>query len=369
MYGIKTGTSRFEAYKVCPQIELVPADFVQYWEISKKFIAIGKDYSPFLEVFSIDEMFMDVTRTAHLFGGVYEIIRAIKKRLSSEIGEYVTASFGISYNKMLAKLASGLRKPNGVVEINSSNFLDIYSKAPLSEICGIGSRIHLRLNKIGVYTLLDLKEVPLEVLLQEFGDVEGHFLKNVGQGIDETPVVPYTISPDVKSVGRNYCLPRNEYDKRIVLQNIYELCEEIAIKLRRLEKKARRVGLYVRGSTNVQGQHTFGTYFSNGSDLFKACLFFLRESFMSNCNEYTRQIGVSVSLLEDTHKVPYSLFGNEPKKEKLIKAIDILNDRFGDHTIRNGFLLYADKLTTVPNGWMADRFERKKLAEDPSLSS
>ncbi|MCL5072709.1 MAG: DNA polymerase IV, partial [Actinobacteria bacterium] len=116
-FGIKTGMRSFEAKKVYPSIIFVPASFVKYFEVSKIFLDICKDYSPYVELFSIDEVFIDVTKTEHLFGGTHEIIKIIKKRIKQEIGEYITASFGISYNKLLAKLASGLKKPNGLAEI------------------------------------------------------------------------------------------------------------------------------------------------------------------------------------------------------------------------------------------------------------
>ena len=114
--GIKTGARSWEAQKICPDVKLVPADFVKYFEVSKKFLNICKDYSPLVELFSIDEVFMDITPTVHLFNGADGIISIIKKRIKEEIGEYITASIGISYNKLLAKLASGLKKPDGVLK-------------------------------------------------------------------------------------------------------------------------------------------------------------------------------------------------------------------------------------------------------------
>ncbi|MCL4417122.1 MAG: hypothetical protein M1268_02935 [Patescibacteria group bacterium] len=93
--GIKTGMRTFEAKKICPSVTFVPANFVRYWEVSKKFINICKDYSPLVEVFSIDELFIDATSTLHLFGGVYGIISKIKKRIKAEIGGYITAKIRI----------------------------------------------------------------------------------------------------------------------------------------------------------------------------------------------------------------------------------------------------------------------------------
>lgn len=356
--GVKTGSRTYEAFKVCPNIILVKADFVKYFEVSKKFLNICKDYSPYVELFSIDELFMNITQTSHLFGGAYGIIHIIKKRIKEEIGECITVSIGISYNKLLAKLASGLKKPNGVFEIKREDLDEVYTNVELTDICGIGERIKLRLNKIGIYNLLDLRRALLPFLIAEFGKCEAQFLRNVSLGIDNSPVNPYTNPVSVKSVGRNYCLPKNEYDKRVVLQNLFELCEEVGIKLRRVLKKARTLGVYLRGNINMHGRKTYHEYFDTGSEMFA------RIKSLIDADEfvYVRQIGVWASNLENKQNIPLSLFQEDNRKEKLIKAIDEINDRFGDHTIRNGFLLYSQKLTTAPNGYMADKYERTKLA-------
>lgn len=362
--GIKTGTRSWEAQKIYPKIALVPANFVRYFEISKKFLNICKDYSPFVELFSIDEVFMDTTLTNHLFGGAYSLIQKIKTRIHNEIGEYITASFGISHNKLLAKLASGMKKPDGIFEIKKSDIYSVYSKAKLTDICGIGERVAVRLNKIGIYNLLDLRDAPLPKLINEFGPAEAEFLKTVSLGLDQSPVISYTSAPIVKSVGRNYCLPKNEYDKRIVFQNIYELCEEVGIKLRRLNKCAKTIGIYATGSFSFHKQKTIGSYFNKGGILFKLSRNLIEKNVNWTKNDYVRQIGVWASNLIKKENLPSPLFDSAKKNEQLISVVDKINERFGDHTIRNAFLLYADKLTTVPNGYLADKYERTKLAMD-----
>lgn len=361
-FGVKSPSNIFDAQKICPDIAFVSADFVKYWEISQKFIAIAKDYSPFVEVFSIDEVFIDVTKTEHLFGGLDGIIQKIKTRIKKEIGEFITVSVGISYNKMLAKLASGLRKPDGVVRIEPDDVKKIYANANLTDICGIGQQICLRLNKIGVYSLLQLQDISSKFLVSEFGPAEAAFLKNVGLAIDNSPIIPYTETPEVKSVGRNYCLPKNEYNKRVIFQNIFELCEEVGIKLRRLSKKARTVGFFLRGNTNIHMRKTYENYFDTGREIFDALTFCLKNKKFA----YIRQIGIYVENLEDKENTPLSLFDESDRQDYLTQAIDEINQKFGDHTIRNGFLLYSDKLTTVPNGFMADKYERTKLASTTS---
>ncbi|MCL4354724.1 DNA polymerase IV [Patescibacteria group bacterium] len=359
--GIKTGSRSYEALKTCPELILVAADFNKYFDISKKFLDICKDYSPFTELFSIDEVFMDVTLTVNLFGGTSNLVKIIKGRIRDEIGEYITASFGISHNKLLAKLASGLNKPNGLAEIKQEDIVKIYKTLELTDICGIGERIRRRLNDIGINNLIQLRNASLDLLVREFGNIEGHFLKSIGLGIDESEVIPYTQPQEVKSVGRSYCLPRNESDKRIVLQNLYELCEEVGIKLRRLGKKGKTIGLGLNGSSYVRARKTFKEYADSGSEIYNLAFSLIEEDFKNQ--KYVRQIHIWVSSLEDKQKLTLSLFDMEDKKDKITSTIDKLNDKFGDHTIRNGFLLYADKLTTVPNGYLADRYERSKLAQ------
>lgn len=365
--GIETASRTFDAVKVCPNITFVKADFVKYYEISKTFLKICSDYSPFVEMFSLDEVFIDTTLTSHLYGGTYGIIEKIRTRIKNEIGEYITASFGVSHNKLLSKLASGINKPDGVFEINNSNLEEVLGNVKLTKLCGIGERIALRLNKIGIYNLIDLRTTSKELLVSEFGNAETEFLKNVCWGIDDNPVIPISQAPEVKSVGRNYCLPKNEYDKRIVLQNIYELCEEIGIKLRRLEKKGRTVGVYLGGTNSIHTRKTYSEYIDSGKEIYNAILPLFKNGIFKTSLDYVRQISVWVSSLEDTKNLTPSLFG-ETKKSNLSFAVDKINDRFGDHTIRNGFLLYADKLTTVPNGYGADTYEKTKLASEDFLS-
>ena len=134
----------------------VPAHFEKYWEITQKFLDICKDFSPYVELFSLDEVFMDITVTENLFGGKYHLIEKIRERIKNEIGEYVTVSVGISYNKLLAKLGSGINKPNGMLEITPENIWKFTPKFKLTDFCGIGRRIEKRLNTIGIHTPMEL---------------------------------------------------------------------------------------------------------------------------------------------------------------------------------------------------------------------
>jgi DNA polymerase-4 len=363
--GIKSPSRTWEALQKVPNMVFVPAHFEKYWEITQIFLDICKDFSPFVQLFSLDEVYMDVTSTQELFGDKYQLIEKIRERIKNEIGEYITVSVGISNNKLLAKLASGMDKPNGLIEITPKNIWEVYARVQLSDFCGIGRRIKERLNRLGIYTPLDLANASLDVLLKEFKNAEGNFLYNLGQGVDDSEVIPYYLAGQTKSIGRNYCLPQNQHDETIVMQNVYELCEEVSIKLRRLGKKAKTAGIYLGGSKNVHGRKSLKVYFDSGQEMFELCQQVLKENgFYFGDSDYVRQIGVWIGNLKEAVNLEQSLFNFDVKKEQVVRTVDKINEKFGDHTIRKGFLLHADKLKTVPNGFMADRYERQKIVEE-----
>ena len=363
--GVKSPSRTWEVNSICPNLITVPAQFERYWDITQKFLNICKDYSPYVELFSLDEVFIDITSTENLFGTRYKIIQAIKDRIRDGIGEYITVSVGLSHNKLLSKLASGMNKPDGFLEINPENLESIYAKAKLTDFCGIGSRVEKRLKGIGIDTPLQLRVASLDVLISEFKDVEGHFLKNLGLGKDESEVIPYYSATDTKSVGRNYCIPKNCYDQRLVLQHVFELCEEVGIKLRRINKKSRTVGLYLGGTNTFHGRKTLTDYVDKGTEIFELCKALYDQWGLAKLppnQAMVRQISVWAGNLENANNLTMSMF-EEKKENKIQSVVDKINDRFGDHTIRNGFVHLGPNLKTVPNGYMADKYERQKLTE------
>lgn len=362
--GIKSPSRTWEAKRRVPEIIFVPAQFGKYWEITQKFLDICKDFSPYVELFSLDEVFMDVTSTQNLFGDKYKLIDRIRERIKNEIGEFITVSVGISYNKLLSKLASGVNKPNGILEVTPQNIWEIYAKVKLTDFCGIGRRIEKRLNDLRIYTPLELHKTSLEILVKAFKNVEGHFLYDVGNGEDHSEIIPYYIEGETKSVGRSYCLPENTYDQRLIMQTIFELCEEISIKLRRLNKKGRTVNLYLGGEQSTHGRKTLIEHIDSGIEIFKLCKSLIDEWKWTSM---VRQIHIFVGNLQDSRNLTLPLFEADNKKDKIANTLDKINEKFGDHTIRNGFLLYGPSLKTVPNGFMADKHERQKLAQETNL--
>lgn len=375
--GVKSPNTTWEAKRICPEIQFVKADFERYLEITKKMLEIACRYSPAVELFSLDEVFIDLTPVLHLYpsglqihprGGniptprgwekeaILNIVEDFKNRIRDEIGSTITVSMGASYNKLLAKLATSLNKPDGFAIIDKSNKEKILSQIELTDIMGIGERYKRRLNLLGVLSFSDLQNYPMHLLKAEFGNVASQNLKALSLGIDDSPVVSYTQETGTKSVGRNYCLPHNEYDKEKVRKTIYELCEEIAIKLRRLKMKGRTIGLYLHGDEQMGERKTIPRYTSSGKEIFEICSHFFRKWNL----EYVRQISIWVGNLIGEQYDTIPMF-ESPQKEAIPRLIDAINDRFGHHTIRNGYLVDAPRLYTKPNGYLADRGLRKAI--------
>lgn len=341
--GIKTGTTVWEAKKIYPNIILVPADFWKYFSITEQFLGILKSYTPILEVFSLDEAFLELDRDA------FEIALDIKRRIKIEIGEWITVSIGISYNKLLAKLAGEVSKPDGLLEINKDNLDFVLSRAKLSDFCGIGMRLEPRLKAMGVKNILNLRKISLNDLIRIFGDFRARKLYNMSYGIDNTPVIPYQDIPYPKSVSRTFTLFKDETDTAVIRKTIYNLCLEAGAKLRTVGMAGRLIALYINYHTTVYGNKvTRKIYTNDGEEIFKICCKMYNDS-------PARFIGVYVGLLERTCNLPMSIFEEDRKRDIVLSAMDTVNNKYGDFTIYPARLLGNELIRPEVNGFFGDK--------------
>jgi len=163
LLGVKTGMRIFEAKSICPDLITVCGDSYKYLEISQILFKIFKKYSPLMEIFSIDEVFIDVTKTKHLFKNELNIISLIKKEIRNTLGSIITCSVGVSHNKLLAKLASSVKKPDGIYKIEKNHLPQILDNFSLDDLCGIGPKIKKRLETLGIFTFSQLRKTPYKL--------------------------------------------------------------------------------------------------------------------------------------------------------------------------------------------------------------
>jgi len=373
--GIKTGISTYDAKKIYPKLSLVPADFDKYFSVTKEFIEICSRYSPDLEVFSIDELFLDVSQTAHFFGGIMALCRKIKENIRREIGEYITCSIGISYNRLLAKLASSINKPNGVFIITPDNRDEVLFSCQLSDVCGLGRRLEERLFNVGIANFKSLREVPLENLQASFGPFWSAELKKLSYGEDDSLLTrvgdPPAGGPKAKSVSRTFTLYENTRDLKIIKATLRNLCEEASWKAREMGMSGREIGLAIRGPA-FSGKAGYGE--AGGDSKHKTLKYFIdsgKEVFETAWKLFEemkwpgsiRFLGVWLSLLKPKSELTGSLLPEEKKKENLVLAMDKVNLRFGELTIYPAILLEGDPsagsgfkiIKSEVNGFLGDK--------------
>jgi DNA polymerase IV len=353
-YGIKTGMTIGEAKKLCPQAILVECDPAKYIYTSMKLLSIYESFTPKVEAFSVDEAFLDLTGTERLFGPPLEIAKKIKQRIKKELG--LLCSVGIASNKLLAKLASDLKKPDGLVFLNDEDVPRILEDLPISELCGIGSKMTSHLNKLGIRTCGDLGRYPREILEEKFGKI-GTYLHNMGKGRGDEEVLFYYQSEPIvkmlriKSMGHSLTLDKDAYSKEIIEKLIFQLSEQVGKRLRRHGYKGRTVCLALRYSdfSTFSKQRTVKRFIDDGKEIFKEAMLIFQELYN---NLYgVRLAGVSVSsLIKDTSQL--SLFEEERKRQRLLEAMDKINGRFGDFTLAWAKLLNrSNDGNVISPGW------------------
>ena len=348
-FGVKTGTNIYEARRLCPSIILVPADFPQYEIMTQKFIKLGAEFSDRVEVFSLDEMFLEITDTAWWFGGYLSLAKELQARVAQELGEFIGCSVGIADNKLMAKMASGLAPRRGILEVTETNKQELLARAPFTEVCGIGYRLTKRLANLGITNLPQIAAVDPALLLAQFGPYWSKRLKAMAKGEDDSGLTTTDHLNQAKSVSRTYTLYQDTMDPLKIKALLRNLVEEAGWKLRQMGLVGRQFGLSVRGG----GQSRFGRLTT------KINLDSGRQIFDQVYTIYThwrwrgpvRFAGVWISLLAPKAVQTQWLF-NEPKRnERLGQVVDRLNERYGTYTVFPGTLINQSIIRPEVNGY------------------
>jgi DNA polymerase-4 len=349
--GVNSAMPNWEALKLCPSLKLVSGKAERYIAMSKRFLSILKHYTPILEVFSIDEVFMDITQEARRYGGPMAMARLIKEEFREELGECITATIGIASSKPFAKLVAKRNKPDGIAKLRDEEIPPLLTEVSVEEICGVGKRIGNRLRRVGIHTLADLGNAPEYYLRQEFG-IYGLFLKQIGQGYDPTPVIPYTTIIPVKSVGHSKSLPPQLRSFASALLVLRGLCDKVGRRMRKLGYVGRTIYFGFRlGSMGPHHGKQITLPFStdDGQTIYDACLTVYRK--MTIQPDSVSQVGVSVRNLTEKAGYPGYLLDKDQRRERLNKAVDRIRDRFGERSIFTGDTLLFDAIPDHVGGF------------------
>jgi DNA polymerase-4 len=331
-FGCRSAQPMAVALRLCPGAAVVRPRMARYAEISDRVFAVLEQVSPLVEPLSIDEAFVDLTGTDRLLGPAAEVAAALRRRVREATG--LGCSVGVAPNKFLAKIASDLRKPDGLVVVEEEGVDALLLPLPVERLWGVGPKTAARLHEMGFRTVADLRRVPEERLGERFGEAGAHFFR-LCRGIDDRPVVP---AREAKQHGQECTFETDLDDPAEVRAVLREHVEEVARRLRRHGIRARGVALKIRygrfetisrsavldGATDVTAELQRGAL-----AIFDR---WEREGFRP-----VRLIGMTATHLESGPEQAL-LFPDdgERRQKRLDAALDEIRGRFGGEGLRRG---------------------------------
>lgn len=333
--GVKTGMRVKEGRMLAPRLVVLPPDPPKYRVVNRAMLKILESYTAHISVESIDEMVMNLAKTPIIEQQSMEsIAREIKQRIKQEIGEWITVSCGIAPNRYLAKVASGLQKPDGLVAITRENIIDTFSRMQLEDFCGIKEGNAGRLRSVGIMTPLMMFRASAADLKHAFHAITGYHWWLRLHGYEDG--VKYkdfeTESPeDQKSFGQSYALgkPYLPNDPRL-WQILIQLVMKMGRRIRRDHFAAYGVGIALMFDSDhwhTQEKHSVPLY--TDADFYGA----MRRILAKAPNKPVKLLAIWSYLLIHDEALQPSLFPEENQKRDVTRAIDAIQDRFGDFII------------------------------------
>jgi DNA polymerase-4 len=340
-YGVHSAIPMAQALKLCPHAIVVPPRRARYVEVSQQIFAILRSVTPLVEPLSLDEAFLDVTASEHLFGSVATIARQIKARITHDT--QLTASAGIASTKFVAKIASDLQKPNGLVEVADGQVLDFLRPLPVTRLWGVGKVTAGTLNNLGIHTIGDLARFSREALVKRFG-ANGEHLFQLAHGFD-----PRSVDPDqeIKSIGEEETFIQDLAHDREVYPALLRYAQTVARRLRTRGLVGRTVTVKIKLAERLGDgrfrmytrSHTLPSPTSDEQEIYRAALSLYAQ--VPRQGQKVRLAGIYASSLEserDTEQL--SLFAQpttqSDRRRQLGQLLDQLTARYGEKVIRLG---------------------------------
>lgn len=336
-FGVKTAEAIWQARQKCPDLVILPPDYKKYEQFSAAARAIYARYTDKIEPFGIDECWLDVTGSTLLFGSGEEIAHRIRRDIKRELG--ITASVGVSFNKVFAKLGSDMKKPDAVTVIPPDGFREMIYHLPVCDLLFAGRKTGEKLNSMGVFSIGDLTLISDETLSRALG-VNGLELKRYALGLDRSPVADMNAHTPPKSIGKSITGAEDFKNNDEVWQSILSLSEEISEKLRREQLYAGGVQVHIRDSNLTTREPTRALKTPTDSALLIA------EQAMDIFSENyyweipLRSIGVrAVNLKKDQGAEQTDIFSNarlNEKREIIEDSIHSIREKYGRDSLKRG---------------------------------
>ena len=329
-FGVHSAMPLRTAGRRCPHGVFLPGRPDRYRDLSERVMAVFADYTPLVEPISLDEAFVDVSNSATAFGDGATIARRIKERVLGEIG--LVVSVGVATNKLCAKVASDLRKPDALVVVPAGEEAAFLAPLPIRRLWGVGPQAQAALADYGVTTIGQLGAIPPATLRRRFGR-HGDDLRARARGEDWAAVEP-THAP--KSIGHEHTFDVDTADQSRLEATLLDLAESVASRLRRHDLAAGSVQLKLRyeGFETLTRQAPLPRQTRDSAPLYAATLALLAKTRVEGRG--VRLIGLTAINLSDAQQL--TLF-DSPRRDRLTESIDVVRTRFGEHAITRARLL------------------------------
>ena len=346
-FGIKTAETVYSALKKCPDLQMVGSHFHEYKKYSQKVVEIYARFTDKIEECSIDECALDMTESTFLFGIGYEIAEKIRRTVKEELG--LTVSVGVSFNKVFAKLASELKKPDAVTEISEENYREIVWRLPVTDLLFVGKSTAQTLRDLGVHTIGDLARAD-EAMLSRFLGKRGRQLRVYARGEDDEPVHFEKKKEDLKSIGNSMTLPKDISDREEVKRWFYALAESVSARLR-----AADVGRASTVHIVVRNEKLEDSTCQKKVPPTALCGDIAQAAYELFCRNFplgykVRMLGVTVSGFDyhiEQMTLDSMLSGERSKydkKERAESAIAKIREKYGYATVQRGVVMGDEKL-------------------------
>jgi len=346
-FGLHSGMPLKTASRLCPQAIFIEGSFPKYRDASQKFMAILADFSPFLEPMGLDEAYLDVTGFESIYGSIHQMAVAIKQRIKNELG--LCASVGIASCKVVAKVASELSKPDGLLEVARGEEPSFLTPLPVAKLPGIGKKTERILKSLGINTIGELAVTPLSVLKSHFG-ASGEVLYRSANGIDDRKV---ELPGAAKSISRETTFDKDTKDRSLLKATLRYLGERVGADLRRQGKQTRCIVLKLRYAdfTTITRSHTLPQTIDSDQTIFDTGTKLLNRE-LSLQKQPVRLIGIGVSNLVESGRQLAMLDSSAQRLEQLNKAIDRIRHKYGFTAIQTGrTLLLKDVFPETEKGY------------------
>lgn len=344
-FGIKTAETVYSALKKCPDVQMVGSHFHEYKKYSQLVKEIYARYTDCIEECSIDECALDMTASTFLFGSGYEIAQQIREEVKRELG--LTVSIGVSFNKIFAKLASELKKPDAVTEITRENYKTKVWGLPVGELLFVGKSTQETLRKIGVLTVGDLANADEALVVKLLGK-RGRQLRVYARGEDEEPVKAHKDKEDLKSIGNSMTLPKDIWDREEIKRWFYALAESVTARLRGADVgRANTVHIVVRDTQmkDITCQTKIPPTAHCG-DIAKAAYALYCQHFSLGMR--VRMLGITLSGFDyDIQQLSLddALDGKDyQREERMESAVEKIRKKYGYATLQRGVVMEDEKL-------------------------